>query len=941
MKNKKKLVRWRQYQSAAYRRWRVYSTFLTGFGIGLLYVLLISGIWPGWSEPATRTLVLIFSGILGGVIYTILVDGHVEMPRFVTSHGNKFEAGLFGDILLGIAGSVVLDFIAASFEMAPMLNTEVAAAGIVGGYGGRAILQFALGRVIKDVNLLEADRRRYLQANLQQRLTAQLVKKDALALIDQVNQQISTGLAGDELSQLIADIKQASAALRKQIFDLAKEFRRTAKLSGETDRIERALPIFVALVESDPQQHAYYAELAFTYKDARSPDLLRAIQCLDKAIDLRGNQHRAETWRYELSRAIARIQAAQQASGTYDFDAFIHDRIIADLLAVAKIYNLETILKAFDDQTLPVPVIAWMEQNQAMLAVHPEAKTLLAKLDARVESETLPEVLSKAPSEAPSEAVLETVPEASSEVLGKVTPKPVQHLPQSRTQAADNWQPPQPDLGAKSDAEISVAMARWQKALAKAKTKGASDATAKQDRLEHSGISASHAMAKNDWPRIRPLIERFCRAGAKFDVPPALLAAIASRESRCGNPALLVKGWGDHGNAFGIMQIDRRHHTVAGAGADVASQAHIDQAAELLSQDRKAIQRRHPTWRDELVLEGTAVAYNSGAGNVRTEAGLNKGTTGNDYGADVIARSQFYLGKFGPLAAPEGSILEISISERDLPADVPNKDTSEKDLLKEQVEVKQIEGKQIDGDGESVLLALTGSVGLGGKNNPQDVLAVKERLEQLGFGFFKVNNKKDAGLIDAIRLFQSIIYGSTSRRGDGRIDARGKTHRFLEAANAPRWIELPIQGEGFINHERRDTRDDHDYGTSWISDVIVAAGRYYEANYRRGDNAIAPMYINDVSKPEGGFTEDHAGHECGNACDVYLPRKGGDFGGITWKDKTLYDQAAARAQLKALKAQKLVTRIFFNDPQLQKEQLCVRARGHDNHIHFEIGVSDG
>ena len=381
--------RWRQYRGPAYRRWRVYSTFLTGLAIGLFYVLLVSGFWPNWGLLETRVLVLIFSGILGGVIYTILVDGHVEMPRFVAGKGDKFEAGLFGDILLGIAGAVVLDFIAQSLEIEFTENLEVAAAGIVGGYGGRAILQFALQRVFKDINLLEADRQRYLQANLQANLQRRLERMDSLELVEQLNQQIESGLSAAELGRLTAEIKQAELGDRQRIYKLASEFRRKAKQLGESVQVERSIPIFEALVESDSQKHQYYAELAFAHKDSGSSDWVQVIQYLDRAIALRGNQQRTETWNYELSRAITRIQAAHEASGSYDFDPAVHERIIADLLAVAEIYNLENILKEVSDQNVPAPIFEWMQHNQTMLAAHPKARVLLRQLDTLVGDESV------------------------------------------------------------------------------------------------------------------------------------------------------------------------------------------------------------------------------------------------------------------------------------------------------------------------------------------------------------------------------------------------------------------------------------------------------------------------------------------------------------------------------------------------------------------------
>jgi hypothetical protein len=98
-----------------YKRWRVYSTFLTGLLIGLAYAVILSGWQPSDSntDPVAglfewNALILAFSGILGGVIYSVMVNGYVEMPRFVAHRGDKFKAGIFGDILLGLSGAFIL-----------------------------------------------------------------------------------------------------------------------------------------------------------------------------------------------------------------------------------------------------------------------------------------------------------------------------------------------------------------------------------------------------------------------------------------------------------------------------------------------------------------------------------------------------------------------------------------------------------------------------------------------------------------------------------------------------------------------------------------------------------------------------------------------------------------------------------------------------------------
>ncbi|MEM9805634.1 MAG: hypothetical protein AAF959_10170 [Cyanobacteria bacterium P01_D01_bin.56] len=234
-------------------------------------------------------------------------------------------------------------------------------------------------------------------------------------------------------------------------------------------------------------------------------------------------------------------------------------------------------------------------------------------------------------------------------------------------------------------------------------------------------------------------------------------------------------------------------------------------------------------------------------------------------------------------------------------------------------------------------LNLSSSVGSGGANRPSDVQQVRERLIALGYQFAGDSYAK---LVNAIRLFQAIISGRTTVRGmDGRVDVNGRTQRFLEAANAPQWMMMPARGKGFYNFEViEQINDDHDYGIDWMSNVIRAAGIHYDLAYRKNNPKIAPIAINDVSLPEGGDTMDHGGHETGNAGDISLPHLGGDFGGIQWSSTGIYDRAATKAILQALRAQPWVNKakLYFNDPVLVGQGLCISFRGHDNHIHFEV-----
>lgn len=110
-------------------------------------------------------------------------------------------------------------------------------------------------------------------------------------------------------------------------------------------------------------------------------------------------------------------------------------------------------------------------------------------------------------------------------------------------------------------------------------TTGASASTARQDRLEITGVEASDNMVQTDDARL---------------------------ESESHGGAVLQDGYGDKGNA-----VDKRLHEPQGASNSA-----------------------------EDITQGGISASNAGTGNVRTYANMDKGTTGNDDADDVAAGAQ-------------------------------------------------------------------------------------------------------------------------------------------------------------------------------------------------------------------------------------------------------------------------------------------------------------
>ncbi|XP_019647366.1 PREDICTED: lysozyme g-like [Branchiostoma belcheri] len=168
-------------------------------------------------------------------------------------------------------------------------------------------------------------------------------------------------------------------------------------------------------------------------------------------------------------------------------------------------------------------------------------------------------------------------------------------------------------------------------------TTGASAETSSQDGLGYSGVAASHQMASTDHSRLNYYRQQIFEAANAKNMDPAIIAAIISRETRAG-AALAADGTGDHGNGFGLMQVDYRYHTPVGGPY---STEHIKQGTQILIDTINCVQQRHPSWTAEMALKGGISGYNAGCGNVQSYAGMDVDTTGDDYANDVVARAQW------------------------------------------------------------------------------------------------------------------------------------------------------------------------------------------------------------------------------------------------------------------------------------------------------------
>ncbi|NXW00772.1 LYG protein, partial [Fregetta grallaria] len=169
------------------------------------------------------------------------------------------------------------------------------------------------------------------------------------------------------------------------------------------------------------------------------------------------------------------------------------------------------------------------------------------------------------------------------------------------------------------------------------RTPGASCKTAKPEGLSYCGVRASEKIAERDLRAMDQYKTLIKKVGEKLCVEPALIAGIISRESHAGK--ILKNGWGDNGNGFGLMQVDKKSHTPVGRWN---SETHLIQGTKILTMMIKKIQSKFLHWTKDQQLKGGIAAYNIGPGNVRSYDRMDVGTPHDDYSNDVVARAQYY-----------------------------------------------------------------------------------------------------------------------------------------------------------------------------------------------------------------------------------------------------------------------------------------------------------
>lgn len=169
------------------------------------------------------------------------------------------------------------------------------------------------------------------------------------------------------------------------------------------------------------------------------------------------------------------------------------------------------------------------------------------------------------------------------------------------------------------------------------------------------GINFQTSFAKWDKQLIKQLEElkkyegTVRKVSKQYDIPPAVIAGIGSRESHWGlaltppTPA----GTGDHGHGRGLMQVDDRwHKDFIASGKWSDPHENIIYGGAVLKTCMDYMRKRGNLSNKMILIRGGVAGYNCGPRRVLEayQAGqdLDYYTTGRDYSRDVLNRSGWF-----------------------------------------------------------------------------------------------------------------------------------------------------------------------------------------------------------------------------------------------------------------------------------------------------------
>ena len=322
------------------------------------FVALYIRVGIPWSPNATMFIIITLAGAFGGLLYTFR-DSGLELPHRNPNKAHIINLGWIADCAYGIAGAYVVFLILPTelntgsslsgdlFSTCSILTLiRLLALALVGGYGGRSIVDRALANIAKKAE--EAEK----SAQETKEKINQIQELDTKAR-ELVSHHLDKKEAPLDVQSLKDAIKVASRAARFEIFKEARIVR-SENWKGDVPLMERTIPIFEALIDNEAGEkyHRNHAQLGYALKDQggqdeSKKDWARAHQELSKAIELRDREGVSGYLMYEFNRALCSIKLGKDSAS-----------IERDIQIAARDNYLHRIIKKYNI------IVDWAKKSQ-------------------------------------------------------------------------------------------------------------------------------------------------------------------------------------------------------------------------------------------------------------------------------------------------------------------------------------------------------------------------------------------------------------------------------------------------------------------------------------------------------------------------------------------------------------------------------------------------
>lgn len=243
-------------------------------------------------------------------------------------------------------------------------------------------------------------------------------------------------------------------------------------------------------------------------------------------------------------------------------------------------------------------------------------------------------------------------------------------------------------------------------------------------------------------------------------------------------------------------------------------------------------------------------------------------------------------------------------------------------------------------------VAITESVGKGGKNKEADVRAVQLLLNKWITPHLTVNGTCDGTDADLTVVNIKKYQEAFMKTPDGNI---GRTGFTLKSLNVE-WTQLPQTfglGPGYYQYGKSSDIGARQWGEDTtiktLTDVSLAfqqiqlLGAAYPFVMRLPTDFPPTLVgIGDVSFKFGGKMDPHGTHREGKHVDLRPCRKDKAQSPVTYTDTANYDQAKTKLLIELFLANSNVKSILFNDPEIIKLKGVQKWDKHDDHFHITM-----